>query len=331
MLKNFLIFIVLTLVFAGLFITFKTDAGLKYKTEITNIPSVVQFGVSPATETTVATYGIAVGAVFGLIAFILSAIIFGILKIFKLPSATASGVSGLLAYSGVAALGYELVYLEEKNSALASAIVNYIGKPLFYSGIVAVILAIGIILLSLMKKKDSATIAKQAAMILLIISPIFLSGCTLIGSLTQAGCGFSGDGKSAAHCYQEAAVQKNDERVCDKTPQGKEFKDLGSNPPKDKCYYMLAENKRDPSICNNIKGGDLSYAINECASNVLDSSEKFINDKLKKTDDGKNLSPDELLKIQQQIEQYSKMQELMTNTAKSMHDINTGMVRNLRN
>lgn len=329
MFKNFLIFVVLALVFAGLFTAFKTDAGLKYKAEIENIPSVTLFGVSPSTDTTVAKFGIAAGAAFGLIAFILSAILFGILKIVKVPSAVATGISSLLAYGGVAALGYELVYLEEKNSALASAIVNYIGKPLFYSGIIAAVLAIGLLLASLMKKKDTETIAKQAALLLLLISPLLLSGCTLIGDITQAGCSLEG-GQDAAHCYQEAAVQKNDEQVCDKAPQGDAFKDFGSNPPKDKCYYMVAMNKKDPSVCNNIKGGTLSYEINECASTVLDSSEKFVNEKLKKTNDGKNLSPEELLQVQQQMAKYNKMADIMTNMTKNMHDMNMGMVRNLR-
>jgi type III secretion apparatus needle protein len=329
MFKNFLIFVVLSLVFAGLFTAFKTDAGLKYQAEIKNIPSVQLFGVSPSTQDTVAKFGIAAGAAFGLIAFILSAILFGILKIVKVPAAVATGISSLLAYGGVAALGYELVYLEEKNSALASAIVNYIGKPLFYSGIIAAVLAIGLLLTSLMKKKAAEIIAKPAAMLLLLLSPLLLSGCTIIGDLTQVGCGLEG-GQDAAHCYQEAAVQKNDEQVCNKAPQGEAFKDLGSNPPKDKCYYMVAMNKKDPSVCNNIKGGTLSYEINECASTVLDSSEKFVNEKLKKTDGGKNLSPEELLQVQQQMAEYNKMADIMSNMTKSIHDMNAGMVRNLR-
>ncbi|MFA5948345.1 MAG: EscF/YscF/HrpA family type III secretion system needle major subunit, partial [Candidatus Gracilibacteria bacterium] len=210
------------------------------------------------------------------------------------------------------------------------AIIYYIVKPLFYSGIIAAVLAVGILLTSFRKKKATETIAKQVAMILILLSPLLLSGCTLIGDITQAGCGFAGGGKDAAHCYQEAAAQKNDERVCDKAPQGAEFKDLGSNPPKDKCYYMVAENKRDPEVCKNIKGGSLSYAINECASTVLDSSEKFINEKLKKADDGKNLSSEELLQVQQQMAQYNKMADIMSNMTKSIHDMNAGMVRNLR-
>jgi hypothetical protein len=331
MLKNLLVLVVLSLAFVGFFTVFKLDAGIKYAAHIETIPSVRMFGASPAVEKNISKFGVAAGAAIGLIAFIVSVVIFGILKIVRVPSAVASGISNLLSYSGVAGLGYELVYLEEKNSALASAVVYYIGKPLFFSGIIVSVLAVIFLIASLVKKKDIPKIAQKAAMILIIISPFVLSGCSLLGDVTQAGCVFAGGGKNAAHCYQEAAVQKNDEKVCDKAPQGEEFKKLGSNPPQDKCYYMVAENKRDPEVCKKIKGGMLSYAVSECGQTVLDSAEKEINDTLKKSDGGKKLSPEELVKIQSQMEKYNKMNDIMSNMTKNIHDMNMSAVKNLRN
>jgi hypothetical protein len=332
MLKNLLILIILALAFAGLFTAFKQDAGLKYEAEIATIPSVKMFGASPAVGENISKFGLAAGAALGLFAFIASAVIFGILRVVRVPSAAASGISNLLSYGGVAGLGYELVYLEEKNSALASAVVYYIGKPLFFAGIIAAALAIIFLIASFMKKEDLKTVGEKAPMILLLIfSSLFLSGCSLLGSVAEVGCNFAGGGKTAAHCYQEAAVEKNSEKVCDKAPQGEEFKQAGSNPPQDKCYYMVAENKRDPDVCDNIKGGWLSYMASECKANVLDSAEKEISEKLNKADGGKNLSPEELQKIQWQMEKYNKMNGIMTDITKDMHDMNMSAVRNLRN
>lgn len=330
--KNLLIFIVLSLFFAGLFVAFKNDAGMKYATYVETIPSVKMFGSSSVVVEKIEQFGVAIGAVFGFLGFIISLIIFGILRLIRISSKVAAGISNLLAYGGVAGLGYELVYLEEKNSALASAVVYYAGKPLFYSGIIAVILAFIFLIVSFMKKEDIKAAEEKIPMILLLIfSSLFLSGCSLLGSVTEIGCNFSGGGKNAAHCYQEAAVQKNDEKVCDKAPQGEEFKKAGSNPPQDKCYYMVAENKRDPNVCEKIKGGMLSYDPIECKKNVLDSAEKEIKEKFNKSDGGKKLSSEELAKIQKQIADYSKMTEMMSNVTKSVHDANMSVVRNFRN
>lgn len=330
MLKNLLLFVILAVAFAGLFATLKGDASLSYQAAIENIPSVKMFGSSETIEKDLAQFGIATGAVLGFSAFILSAIVFGILKIFRAPSKIAAGISNMLSYSGIAALGYELVYLEEKNSALAAAIVFYLGKPLFYSGIIVAILALTFLVLSFIQKKNIEGVAQKALLLLMIISPFIFSGCSLLGSATELSCGLAGGGKNAAHCYQEAAVQKNDEKICDKAPQGEEFKKLGSNPPQDKCYYMVAENKRDTDVCDKIKGGLMSYSADECKTNVMDSAEKEISEKLKKTDDGKNLSPEELALIQKQLSDYNKTMELMTNLTKGLHDSNSAIVGNLR-
>lgn len=138
------------------------------------------------------------------------------------------------------------------------------------------------------------------------------------------------DGKEAAHCYQEAALQQNDETVCDKAPQAQEFKTAWSNPPQDKCYFMVAENKRDPEVCKKIKWWMLSYSVNECMTQVLDNAEQDISTKLEGVTEGKKLSDAELLKIQKQMSDYSKMTEMMTNLTKNIHSTNQSLLQNLR-
>ena len=88
-----------------------------------------------------------------------------------------------------------------------------------------------------------------------------LSGC--LGDLIEFSCLFSDD---EGHCYQAAAVQESEPEECEKVTS--DF--TNSNPPKDKCYLMIAENTGDPSICDDIVGGPASYTREGCIANVLD-------------------------------------------------------------
>jgi len=329
--KNLIILAVFSLAFAGIFEMSKNSGGIQFQIAAKAIPSVKMFGYSPEIGKNFFKYGAAIGIAMGMLAFALSALVVGILKFFSVTPVVANRISNVVAYGGIVGLGAELVFLEDKSSALAAAIICFTGKPLLFSGLIVFGLTIFFLVKPLMKKDDVEVIAKKALLLLLVISPLFLSGCSMLGNLTQVGCSVSGNGKTAAHCYQEAAVQKNNERVCDKAPQGEEFKSVGSNPPQDKCYYMVAENKRDPNVCDNIKGGLMSYVASECKTNVVDAAEKEISEKLKKADNGKSMSAEELQKIQQQMEEYNKTLELMSNATKTMHDMNMTIVKSSRN
>lgn len=85
-----------------------------------------------------------------------------------------------------------------------------------------------------------------------------LSGC--LGDLMGVVCDFLPD---ADHCNQSAAVQNGDPYGCEKI-KGKGFK--GSNPPRDKCYLMIAENTGDFEACDFIRGGPLSYTKEQCVT-----------------------------------------------------------------
>jgi len=94
---------------------------------------------------------------------------------------------------------------------------------------------------------------------LLILAILPMSGCGL-GDMILFSCLFMGN---ADHCYQAAAVQNADPYGCEKV-SGKGFQ--GSNPPRDKCYLMIAENTGDYDACSHIKGGMMSYTQEECVS-----------------------------------------------------------------
>ena len=72
--------------------------------------------------------------------------------------------------------------------------------------------------------------------LIIFFAPFVLTGC--VGELQAVLCDFFPDGD---HCYQSAAVQSGDMKECEKI-LGEQFKDIGSNPPRDKCYLQIAEN-----------------------------------------------------------------------------------------
>ncbi|MFZ2189349.1 MAG: hypothetical protein WA057_04945 [Candidatus Magasanikiibacteriota bacterium] len=92
----------------------------------------------------------------------------------------------------------------------------------------------------------------------IIIAPLFLTGC--VGDLQSLLCDFLPD---SDHCFQSAAIQEGQVEECEKV-SGENFKDTGSNPPRDKCYLLIAENTGNLDACKQIKGGPMSYTQEEC-------------------------------------------------------------------
>ena len=90
-----------------------------------------------------------------------------------------------------------------------------------------------------------------------------LSGCFSGCVACEAGGIFAERGVD--HCYQWLSVQTGDTTGCEKIP-GTGFE--GQNPPKDKCYLLIAEKEKDPQPCANIVGGFNSYTQDECYQGV---------------------------------------------------------------
>lgn len=97
----------------------------------------------------------------------------------------------------------------------------------------------------------------QLFAIILTLS-LILSGC--VGDWMSLICDISPD---SDHCYQGAGVQEGDFAECEKI-KGEKFKSGGSNPPRDKCYLMIAENTGNLEACKHIRGGLMSYTQEEC-------------------------------------------------------------------
>ncbi len=171
----------------------------------------------------------------------------------------------LLSYLPWLIFAVQLLYYENQYTNIAKAIIFYTGAPMFYSSIIVFSLS-GVWLLF-----EIFNILRKKAFILpiIIFLPVFsLTSC--IGDIQYILCGTVMD---SDHCFQGSAVQESNPDRC-KEIKGKDFEGMGSNPPKDKCYLLIAENTGNQDLCDEIEGGMMSYTKEECFKSV---AEKFEN------------------------------------------------------
>jgi len=113
---------------------------------------------------------------------------------------------------------------------------------------------------------------KPLVIAIILLSALFMTACdwSLLSMFLGSACDMNPD---SAHCYQGEAVQAGDADICDNIKVPKEFEKTGSNPPKDKCYLMVAQNTGDYEPCKKIKGGMYSYTQEECFTDVAVAKE----------------------------------------------------------
>jgi hypothetical protein len=102
---------------------------------------------------------------------------------------------------------------------------------------------------------------------IVMISLLFLlvAGC-MKGCETQVSGLCEIFGESSAHCIQKIAVETENPELCESIPLMEKFGPADGNPPKDKCFLLIAEKTGNSSLCNRIDGGLISYTIEECYS-----------------------------------------------------------------
>jgi len=82
-------------------------------------------------------YASYVGAVLGLAAFLVTGIVYLVLRLIRRkPSRFVALILSALGYAPWLVLGYDLVYLEPRYAEVARAIITYLGKPMFYSAVI---------------------------------------------------------------------------------------------------------------------------------------------------------------------------------------------------
>jgi len=164
---------------------------------------------------------------------------------------------------------------------------------------------------------------------LLVLGSIFiLPGCSAVGAVEEFGCGFI-DGKNQDHCYQDAAKRNESFVTCDKI-KAETFSALEGPATRDKCYLMVAEQKGDPSGCEKIEGGMISYTKEECVNAAYS---KKLKDMQAKIDAAKNDPEKQKKLIQEQQQINADMQryyEMLNNANKNLYDTQKGIIQNFR-
>ncbi|MDO8584171.1 MAG: hypothetical protein Q7R83_03265 [bacterium] len=286
-LKYFLVFVLFALT-SLLYVLFrKTALEKEFLAIASKVPSLRTYGSGAVQSIRViaSTWGPWFGPALGIVAWLLSLVVYGILKITRLARFWFVSLIGvLLVYTGALLLAIELLYFEARYSAVAIAAVVYVGRPLFFASIVALAFAVILYILPFLLRKrhlrvlpsvpvvepplaeTAPPVPPMAAQLFLLASAaLLLPGCNLVGDTEGLACLIAPD---SSHCYQDMAVSSGDSSICERVHQPERFKASGSNPPQDKCYLMVAQNTNNLDACKKIKGGFMSYTQEECILTV---------------------------------------------------------------
>lgn len=175
-----------------------------------------------------------------------------------------------------------------------------------------------------MNQKINKTTIKKIIILLLALTMLANSECDFDFS-PRDPCANDPDSR---HCYQDLAVERGDPTLCEKIEAPPGF--TKSNPPKDKCYMMVAESTKDPKHCLNMVGGEGSYEKNDCIMSVAADNKNFEACDLLRGETkqecykrvGEKLQTTDLLNNQDKIEQleneliYSWRDKTLTNKLK---------------
>jgi len=300
-LKYFLIALGFILFYIYYFTADKEAFRAEFLTAAYKVPSIRNYGGTSLGDTIkfFSSYGIYIGIGLGVLGWLISLFFLAILKLIRLAKYSfASTLVLLIVYGAYLALAIELIYYEKRFAVASLGIIFFVGKPLYSTAMAVIILIVLISLLQiinrLFKKKQTpppstpttgekvlepimnakkdepappaASLSTMVKVMTLSTIMLLGAGCDLLGSTEEAACIFAPD---PAHCYQGAAVSGGDPSICDKIKQPEKFKSMGSNPPQDKCYLMVAQNTGNLDACDKINGGMMSYTREQC---VLETS-----------------------------------------------------------
>ena len=300
--KYTLVAVVFGLLLAWYYFTDFDVTKHQFLTAALKVPSIRNYGGESPMQTVnfFNKFGWAITLGFALVSWLVSLILLLILKIVRLAKFRISNlIILLLTYGAVLGLAIELLFYEKRYAVATIGTIFFVGQPLYSAAVgtlifIALIFVVPIIVGLFKKKKTPPTSPSSGektekivlepvldvkpeaekpniistASKLLVIGALLLTseGCTLFSGTESLACKLAPD---SAHCYQDEAVSSGDPDICDKIIQPAKFKDMGSNPPKDKCYLMVAQNTGNLDVCEKIKGGMLSYTIDQC---VLEAS-----------------------------------------------------------
>ncbi|MDF1497111.1 MAG: hypothetical protein P1P90_03545 [Patescibacteria group bacterium] len=169
---------------------------------------------------------------------------------------------------------------------------------------------------------------KYIPFVSLLVLPLVFSGCGVVGSIEELGCGFMG-GKDQDHCYQDAAKRKESFETCAKI-KAETFSALEGPATRDKCYLQVAEQKRDPSGCEKIEGGMISYTQEECVNSIFEKDIATLQENIDAAKDNPELETQVTKEQQELADKMQKFYQLLSDTNKSQYDMQNSAVKNLR-
>ncbi|MFZ6015629.1 MAG: hypothetical protein ACOYUZ_04740 [Patescibacteria group bacterium] len=163
---------------------------------------------------------------------------------------------------------------------------------------------------------------------IILLMPLIFSGCTVIGAAEEVACGFI-SGKDQDHCYQDAAKRKDSFDTCAKI-KAETFSALEGPATRDKCYLQVSEQKGDPSGCEKIEGGMISYSKEECVNSVLGKKLDDLQAKIQEEQNNGEVTEATLKEQQALMDQSQKYYELLSEINKQKHDMQMNAIRNLK-
>ncbi len=169
---------------------------------------------------------------------------------------------------------------------------------------------------------------KYIPFVSLLVLPLVLSGCGVVGTIEELGCGFV-SGKDQDHCYQDAAKRKDSFDTCGKI-KAETFSALEGPATRDKCYLQVAEQKRDPSGCEKIEGGMISYTKEECVNSIFEKDMTDLQEKMDAAKDDPELEAQVTKEQQELADKMQKFYQMLSDINKSQYDMQKSAVQNLR-
>lgn len=333
------------IIYALIFYFQHQSTSLAYQAANNAVPSIVMYG----SETVLSiqnlsdAYGLYFGGAMAALYLIVLLIAWFIAAIFRITR-LKSGMMWVMILGTLPLflLGLDIVFFTTGYTAITNGIKFFIGIPLFYSSAAMIVLAF---LFMFTGNKNRSLVVFLPV---LASTSLLLSGCVWDQVLMDIPCSFAGNGSS--HCYQQAAIQGGNADKCDKIKAPEQFIKAGSNPPKDKCLSIVAQNTNQPKVCNNIQGGIGSYTKEDCATNVATANKNpdacsivpsnavtclntaadmMVKDVHEKLQNPEALKTKEINEIQNELEKLQKYYDMMSTLNKGNIDNNMTIIKNL--
>jgi hypothetical protein len=150
----FLSFLIFCVLFVVIFYIGKESAITNYNTANNAVPSIRNFGVDSKLTDIFVKFGALFGIGLGILMLLSLYIWYGIAAIFRLTKHRITvSIIMLLVYGFWFLFGLKLAFFENGFTTWANGIIYFTGRPLFYSTLIMVICAVGLLFLSCKKKE----------------------------------------------------------------------------------------------------------------------------------------------------------------------------------